>query len=122
MKRLLVLLSLCLLCSCSAHLYNTNNHNISETQVVLDKANFTVIGTVSGSASASYIIGIGGLSKKSLKGNALAKMYENANLTGSQAIINVTFKQRISSILIYSKIEYNDTTQALLNLGNMAGI
>ena len=26
MKRLLVLLSLCLLCSCSAHLYNTNNH------------------------------------------------------------------------------------------------
>lgn len=106
MKRLLVLLSLSLLCSCSAHLYNTNNHNISETQVVLDKANFTVIGTVSGSASASYIIGIGGLSQKSLKGNALAKMYENANLTGSQAIINVTFKQRISSILIYSKIEY----------------
>ena len=106
MKRLLVSLSLCLLCSCSAHLYNTNNHNISETQVVLDKANFTVIGTVSGSASAGYLIGIGGLSKKSLKGNAVAKMYENANLTGSQAIINVTFKQRVSSILIYSEIEY----------------
>lgn len=106
MKRLLVSLSLCLLCSCSAHLYNTSNHNISETQVVLDKANFTVIGTVSGSASASYILGIGGLSQKSLKGNAVAKMYENANLTGSQAIINVTFKQRVSSILIYSEIEY----------------
>lgn len=106
MKRLLVSLSLCLLCSCSAHLYKTSNHNISETQVVLDKANFTVIGTVSGSASASYILGIGGLSQESLKGNAVTKMYENANLTGSQAIINVTFKQRVSNILIYSEVEY----------------
>ena len=106
MKKLLVAFSLCLLCSCSAHLYNTSNHNISETQVVLDNANFTVIGKVSGSASASYVLGIGGLSQKSLKGNAVAAMYENANLTGSQAIINVTFKQRVSSILIYSKIEY----------------
>ena len=106
MKKLLVAFSLCLLCSCSAHLYNTSNHNISETQVVLDKANFTVIGTVSGSAKASYILGIGGLSKKSLKGNAVTEMYENANLTGSQAIINVTFKQRVSNVLIYSEIEY----------------
>lgn len=106
MKKLLVAFSLCLLCSCSAHLYNTSNHNISETQVVLDKANFTVIGKVSGSASASYVLGIGGLSQKSLKGNAVAAMYENANLTGSQAIINVTFKQRVSCILICSEIEY----------------
>ena len=106
MKKLLVAFSLCLLCSCSAHLYNMSNHNISETQVVLDNANFTVIGKVSGSASASYVLGIGGLSQKSLKGNAVAAMYEKANLTGSQAIINVTFKQRVSNVLIYSKIEY----------------
>ena len=106
MKKLLVAFSLCLLCSCSAHLYNASNHNVSETQVVLDKANFTVIGTVSGSAKASYILGIGGLSQKSLKGNAVTEMYENANLTGSQAIINVVFKQRVSNVLIYSEIEY----------------
>ena len=74
--------------------------------MVLDKANFTVIGTVSGSAKASYILGIGGLSQKSLKGNAVTEMYENANLTGSQAIINVVFKQRVSNVLIYSEIEY----------------
>ena len=106
MKKLLVAFSLCLLCSCSAHLYNASNHNVSQTQVVLDKANFTVIGTVNGSAKASYILGIGGLSKKSLKGNAVTEMYENANLTGSQAIINVTFKQRVSNVLIYSEVEY----------------
>ncbi len=106
MKKLLVSLSLCLLCSCSAHFYNTSNYNISETQVVLDKANFTVIGTANGSAKASYVFGIGGLSRKSLKGNAIADMYKNANLTGSQAIINVTFKQRASKILMYSEIEY----------------
>ena len=72
----------------------------------MDKANFTVIGTANGSAKASYVFGIGGLSRKSLKGNAIADMYKNANLTGSQAIINVTFKQRASKILVYSKIEY----------------
>ena len=106
MKKLFILLSLCLLCSCSAHLYNTSNYNVSETQVVLDKANFKVIGTVTGSAQASYLFGIGGLSQKSLKGNAIADMYKNANLTGSQAIINVTLKHRASNILVYSQIEY----------------
>ena len=109
MKKLLLSLSLCLLCSCSAHLYNTSNHNISETTVVLDKANFEIIGVAEGSAQANYLFGIGGLSQKSLKGNAVADMYKNANLTGSQAIINVTFKQRVTGVIIWEQIEYTAT-------------
>lgn len=109
MKKLLLSLSLCLLCSCSAHLYNTSNHNISETSVVLDKANFEIIGVAEGSAQANYLFGIGGLSQKSLKGNAVADMYKNANLTGSQAIINVTFKQRVTGVIIWGQIEYTAT-------------
>lgn len=107
MKKLFLIVSLCLfLCGCSAHMYNVNNHNVTETQVVLDNANFKVVGTAQGSAKATYIFGIGGLSKKSLKGNAVANMYKNANLTGSQAIINVNFKQRASIILFAGQIEY----------------
>lgn len=98
---------LCLLCSCSAHLYSTLNYNISETQVVLDKANFDVVGNIDGCARATYFLGIGGMSQKSLKGNAVADMYKKANLTGSQAIINTTFKKRVSNVLlVYSQIEY----------------
>lgn len=110
MKKILLMLSLCLLCGCSAHLYNASNYNISETQVVLDDANFKVVGSAEGSVTASYVFGIGGLSQKALKGNAIAEMYKNANLTGSQAIINVTFKERVSSyVLVYSQIEYTAT-------------
>jgi len=90
-------------------MYNVSNHNVAETQVVLDQANFKVVGQAQGTAKASYIFGIGGLSKKSLKGNAVADMYKNANLTGSQAIINVNFKQRASVILIAGQVEYTAT-------------
>lgn len=107
MKKLTFILMLCLLCSCSAHLYSTLNYNISETQVVLDKANFDVVGNIEGCARATYFLGIGGMSQESLKGNAVADMYKKANLTGSQAIINTTFKQRVSNVLlVYSQIEY----------------
>ena len=110
MKKLFLIVSLCLfLCGCSAHMYNASNHNVTETQIVLDKANFKVVGPVQGTAKATYIFGIGGLSKKSLKGNAIADMYKNANLTDSQAVINVNCKQRASIILFAGKVEYTAT-------------
>ena len=87
-------------------MYNAMNFNVTQTQVVLDKANFNVIGTVDGVATATYLLGIGGLSEKSLKGNAIADMYERANLKGSQAIINVNFKRCVEYVLIVQEIEY----------------
>ena len=99
-----------MLSSCSAHLYNTSNYNVSETQVVLDKSNFVVIGKAEGRAKMTQILGIGGLSQKSLKGNAIADMYENANLQGSQTIINVNLKQRVSGFIpIILNTEYTAT-------------
>ena len=106
MKRLWLLLCVSLLCGCSAHMYNAMNFNVTQTQVVLDKANFNVIGTVDGVATATYILGIGGLSEESLKGNAIADMYKRANLKGSQTIINVNFKRSVAQVLIVQKIDY----------------
>ena len=61
-----------------------------ETKVLLSEANYKIVGQAEGEWSATYVFGIGGLSKKSLTNNAISEMYKNANLTGNQQIINVT--------------------------------
>ena len=71
-----------------------------QTQVVLDKANYDVVGTASGECTQVYILGIGGLSKKSM-----SEMYKNANIKGSQAIINANVQYKASTVLgVYSKV------------------
>lgn len=94
MKKILLFVAVLSLSGCSTHMYQTSNYNVSETQVVLDQANFEVCGKAEGNASNTYVFGIGGLSRKALRGNAVAAMYEDANLKGSQTIINVYFKKR----------------------------
>ena len=60
------------------------------TEVQLNRNNFRIVGEVYGYSRQVYVFGIGGLSKKSLEKNAIMDMYENANLQGSQAIVNIT--------------------------------
>ena len=60
--------------------------------VSLKQNNFHVVKHVQASASATYILGIGGLSHKALRQNAVADMMTKAELVGSQAVINVTTK------------------------------
>lgn len=92
-------------CGMSANL--TSNANLNQTNVVLSQDNFTVVKTVSSEVSASYVFGIGGLSKKALKTNAVAELTKKANLTGSQALVNVTVKQSGFTIIgIYTKCTF----------------
>jgi len=81
-------------CAVSEHL--TSNRNVMQTNVELSKNNFQVIGTAQGSATVIRVFGIGGLSLKAIRANAYAEMVKNANLSGSQALINVNteVKQR----------------------------
>ena len=60
------------------------------TEVQLNQANYRIIGTAEGFSRQLYVFGIGGLSQRSLRQNAIMDMYENANLKGSQAIVNIT--------------------------------
>lgn len=69
------------------------------TEIQLNQANYRIVGEVHGYSRQVYVFGIGGLSKKSLKENAIMDMYENANLSGSQAIINITTAFSVSSVL-----------------------
>jgi len=95
--------AMCLLLSSCAFSNNlTSNANELQTQVVLQKKNYKVIGTVSGESSQMYIIGIGG--NLSVRESAMNKMFENANLTGSQAIINANVRTSVQTFLgLYTK-------------------
>lgn len=60
--------------------------------VTLSQNNFHVVKHVESSTTTTRILGIGGLSHKAMKQNAVADMMKKANLTGSQAMINITTK------------------------------
>ena len=93
-----------LVSSCGTSSNLTFNANLNQTNVVLSQNNFKVVKTVSTKVSATYVFGIGGLSKKALKTNAVAELTKKANLTGPQALVNVTVKQSGFTIIgIYTK-------------------
>jgi hypothetical protein len=56
----------------------------------LNAANFNYIGQASGNASAMYFLGIGGLDKSTLVGNAKSQMMRKFPLKSNQAYANVT--------------------------------
>ena len=95
-----------LLASCGISQNLTTNANLNQTNVVLAQKNFHVVKTVEAETSATYVFGIGGLSKKALHNNAVAELTKKANLTGSQALVNVTVKNSCKVILCYSKVTY----------------
>lgn len=89
--------------SCGISRQATGNQNFTQTEVVLAKKNYKVIGQTTGTSTQNYWFGIGGLSKKSLGESAMSEMYQNANLTGSQAIINVNVSYKNKMILIHNQ-------------------
>lgn len=113
MKKLFLVVAVAcatLLSSCSAHLYQSSNSNMSKTEVVLSQKNFRVIGEAQGVATTTQILGIGGLSKKAVRSNAVAEMFNNANLTGAQTIININVKQAFAGVPpFYMKSTYSAT-------------
>ena len=87
--------------SCGISRQATSNVNQVQTEVVLAKKNYKVIGTVSGECAQNYVFGMGGLSKGSMATSAVAEMYRNANLTGSQAIINTNVSYKSKHFLVF---------------------
>lgn len=99
---MVVIATLCTSCGISRSA--ATNSNVAQTDVVLAKKNYKVIGTVSGESTQNYWFGIGGLTKKSLGQSAMSDMYKNADLTGkSRAVINVSVCYKNSFILIHNK-------------------
>lgn len=90
--------------SCGISREAATNHAIAQTEVVLAKPNYKVIGTVEGISTQNYWFGIGGLSKKSLGESAMSQMYKNADMLGkSRAVINVSVTYKNVGALIFLK-------------------
>lgn len=101
-----MLSTMAIMCSsCIAGLSNSaaHNANLAQTEVVLARNNYRIVGAVRGECTQNYWFGIGGLSKKSLSESAISEMYRNANLSGSQAVINVNVVYKNKFILIHSQ-------------------
>ena len=97
MKRILSLslicLTLMLVSGCGASSGLTFNQNQLQTNVVLSQSNFIVVKNVSGYKAADT------------KASAMNQMVQNAELTGSQAIVNATVSLHEQTVLgIYTKI------------------
>lgn len=88
---------------CGVSSYMTTNQNQNTTNVVLSSDNFEVVKTLDTTVESTYIFGIGGLSRKALISNAVSELSEKANLTGSQALININVHVHNRIILIWSR-------------------
>ena len=89
--------------SCGISSYMTQNQNQNQTSVVLAENNYKIVKTVSAEVNSSYVFGIGGLSKKALMSNVVCELTKNANLKGSQALVNVTVKTQNKVILVWNR-------------------
>lgn len=89
--------------SCAVTSNSMTNRNLNQTEVVLTKKNFKVVGSARGESTQNYWFGIGGMSKKSLNESAISDMYKNANLTGAQTIINTNIVYKNKFILIHNQ-------------------
>ena len=104
-KSILIVIWVALLTSCGMMYESTSNLNLNQTQVVLSSDNFHVVKQVSGGASGTYIFGFGGFGKKSVMNTSISKMTEAAKLTGPQAIIDVSTKTHVRTVLgVWSQI------------------
>jgi hypothetical protein len=113
MKKLLIFATLATLTltSCSSFQPAVFNITQSETQVVINQANFVVRDRVEGSVTARYFFGLGGIFTKSLAGEATNRMYVAAQLKGSQVIVDKHIEFKRSSIIpgVYGSIKATAT-------------
>jgi hypothetical protein len=99
-QRIIAVMLAVMLSSCGMNYAVTGNYNLNNTQVQLASNNFRVVDELSGSASVSYILLIGGLSEKQLYQNAYADMQRKADMkNSSRAIANVTSEEHIGGIM-----------------------
>lgn len=96
MKKLFYLLVIVLIvssCSTGQYVFHHANSNVASTQVVLQENNFRVVKTVKSLYIYKQNDFWGTFKKKQLFDSAYSKFLEEANLTGSQVIINVNVEE-----------------------------
>lgn len=89
-KTLLLAIVIPLLTGCGTHYAIVGNLNANNTNVELSQKNFVVLDKVSGTSTATYFFGIGGIDNKALVERAKAEMLRSVDFEGSsKAIVNL---------------------------------
>lgn len=92
MRKVTLLMLILLASGCGIQHSCIVNNTQSVTTVSLSGNNYRIIDRISAKATATYIMGIGGLKNKALIEKAKAGLYEKANLTGSaRAVAYITY-------------------------------
>ncbi len=85
-------------CGINSGLINQFTTYGSNTNVVLQEGNYSVVAHIKGEASANYFLGFGGTSKKDLVAQAKADLLQKADLIGkSRAIVHMSLERHHSS-------------------------
>ena len=97
-KKLLITFSILLLVNNCGFMPEGYLGHSTNTQVILSEANYKIINSVRGEATATFILGVGPFNDR-LYSRAKRDMLENANLAGggnkSRALINITTDEQI---------------------------
>jgi hypothetical protein len=89
-------------------------NGVSETNVVLQKKNFKVLGQAYGQSKAVYVFGLGGVYKSALRANAVDEMSRSVKLTGSQALANITIHTSVMTVFgIYTEVICDATANVI---------
>lgn len=98
----------------SQHNGLTSNQNIHGTQVVLSEKNFKVVSNVLGESEATYVFGIGGLSKNAMIAEARAQILKKAAMIGrSRALVNETVEIKNTVYFVVVKRKVTVTAQVV---------
>jgi hypothetical protein len=103
------------LSSCGLNMGFLSDKNRTVTHVELNKGNYKVIDRVSGTSSATYYLGVGGMKNQALLDIAMTDLLSKANLTGgSKALVNQTVDVHKGGVpFIYSKITVKITAHVI---------
>ena len=112
-KKSLIIFSLLLLVNNCGFMPQGYLGHSTNTQVILSEANYKIINSVRGDATATFILGVGPFNDR-LYSRAKRDMLENANLAGggnkSRALINITTDEQIKYfILVYFPLWFTKT-------------
>jgi hypothetical protein len=104
-----------LLSSCGLNLGFLSDKNRTVTQVQLNRGNFKVIDRVSGTSSATYYFGVGGMKNQALLDLAMTDLLKKTDLTEKpRALVNQTVDVHKGGFLfIYSKITVKITAHVI---------
>lgn len=84
--------------------YNLSNlADRGQTVVTLSQNNYKVVKRVKAEVSSTRVFGIGGMSSNYLRNSAISKMYDEAQLTGSQTIVDIHVVVSKANGVFYSK-------------------